>query len=119
VGVARVIVEDTGPGIPEDQIEQVFSPFVSTKKGRGTGLGLPVSQKILNEHGGRITIHSQPGHGSRFTLELPATLAHAGQETLVDSRPSEPAPSPPKLTSPPKPKGEGRRGKGERRNAAS
>jgi signal transduction histidine kinase len=73
---ARVQVVDNGIGIdPEDQ-ERVFGVFVSRKGGRGTGLGLPVSQKILQEHGGRIRLESQPGNGSRFTLEFPATSPH-------------------------------------------
>ncbi len=74
----RVVVEDNGPGIPPDQLENLFRPFVSTKGGRGTGLGLPVSQKIVGEHGGRVLVESEPGKGSRFTLELPATLPAAG-----------------------------------------
>ena len=70
--LARVIVEDNGVGIsPEDQ-EKVFALFVSQKGGRGTGLGLPVSHKIIKEHGGRIELDSEVGRGSRFTLELPA-----------------------------------------------
>ena len=73
----RIVVDDNGPGIPADQMEHLFSPFVSSKKSRGTGLGLPVSQKILSEHGGRILVHSEPGQGCRFTLELPATLPQA------------------------------------------
>jgi len=72
--VVRVIVEDTGPGIPPEDLDKLFSPFVSTKGSRGTGLGLPVSQKILSEHGGRILVDSRPGQGARFTLELPAVL---------------------------------------------
>ena len=46
-GLVRITVDDNGPGIPADQMEHLFSPFVSSKKSRGTGLGLPVSQKIL------------------------------------------------------------------------
>ena len=68
----RVLIDDNGPGIPPEQIGRLFSPFVSFKGGRGTGLGLPVSQKILTEHGGRVVVTSTPGRGSRFTLELPA-----------------------------------------------
>ena len=71
---ARILVEDNGPGIPPDQIETLFSPFVSSKGARGTGLGLPVSQKILGEHGGRVDVDSEVGRGARFTLELPAVL---------------------------------------------
>lgn len=75
--MARVIVEDNGSGIsPEDQ-EKIFALFVSRKGGRGTGLGLPVSHKILKEHGGRITVESEPDQGSRFTLELPAVYPEA------------------------------------------
>ncbi len=57
----------------KEDLEKIFGVFVSHKGGRGTGLGLPVSQKILQEHGGRIRVESQLDHGSRFTLEFPAT----------------------------------------------
>jgi len=73
----RVRVTDNGIGIEKDDLERIFSVFVSRKGGRGTGLGLPVSQKILQEHGGRIRVESQPGQGSCFTLEFPATTANA------------------------------------------
>ena len=66
-----VSVSDTGSGIPEDQMSKIFHVFESTKGSRGTGLGLAVSQKILREHGGDITVESQPGEGSRFTLAWP------------------------------------------------
>jgi signal transduction histidine kinase len=74
---------DNGEGVPPELGERLFSPFVSTKKGRGTGLGLAVSQKILAEHGGRILVESAPGQGSCFTLELPALLPSDGPETIV------------------------------------
>jgi signal transduction histidine kinase len=79
-GRVLVTVDDNGPGIPADELEGLFSPFVSTKKSRGTGLGLPVSQKIVNEHGGQIRVESTPGRGSRFILELPA-VTEQGPET--------------------------------------
>jgi signal transduction histidine kinase len=79
----RVVVEDNGPGIPSDQLETLFSPFVSTKKSRGTGLGLPVSQKIVQEHGGQILVESQPGEGCRFIVDLPAIRPDSGQQTIV------------------------------------
>ena len=66
-----VAVSDNGPGIPENQISKIFQVFESTKGARGTGLGLAVSQKILREHGGEITVESRPGEGSRFTLAWP------------------------------------------------
>jgi signal transduction histidine kinase len=78
---ALVVVSDNGPGIPPDQIDTLFTPFVSSKSSRGTGLGLPVSQKILAEHGGRIVVESTQGKGSRFTLELPAVAPNGGPET--------------------------------------
>lgn len=72
---ARVIVEDNGGGIPPEELEHVFSLFVSNKGNRGTGLGLPVSQKIIREHGGQILVGGTPGQGAEFTLEIPAVLA--------------------------------------------
>jgi len=69
---AEVEVRDNGPGIPPDKLEDVFKPFVSTKGARGTGLGLPVSRKVLREHGGSLTAAAAPGGGTRFVLRLPA-----------------------------------------------
>ncbi|MBN2295632.1 MAG: GAF domain-containing protein [Pirellulales bacterium] len=66
-----IAIEDNGSGIPEEVKENLFSPFVSSKGSRGTGLGLPVSQKILTEHGGRIEVEDLSGQGTRFTLEMP------------------------------------------------
>jgi len=70
----RIVVEDNGPGIGEADIPRIFAVFESSKGARGTGLGLPVSQKILREHGGDIVVTSQLGVGSRFCLELPAVV---------------------------------------------
>ena len=74
-GVARITVEDNGCGIAEEDLDKIFTIFVSHKGGRGTGLGLPVSQKIFKEHGGDIRVTSKLGVGSLFTLELPAIIA--------------------------------------------
>jgi two-component system, NtrC family, sensor kinase len=71
--LARVSVSDNGVGIDEAEIPSIFQLFASTKGSRGTGLGLPVSQKIIREHGGRISVTSQQGHGSTFVIELPMT----------------------------------------------
>lgn len=65
-------VADDGPGIPWEAREKIFSPFESGKGTRGTGLGLPVSRKILNEHGGEIEVLDRIGGGTRFRLFLPA-----------------------------------------------
>jgi signal transduction histidine kinase len=66
-----VSIADNGPGIPADQLASIFNLFESTKGARGTGIGLPVSQKIIREHGGEIVVESEPGSGSTFTLEWP------------------------------------------------
>jgi two-component system NtrC family sensor kinase len=71
---AQVTVRDNGSGIAPEDRDKIFSLFVSRKGGRGTGLGLPVSNKILQEHGGRICVESQPGQGSCFTLEFPSAV---------------------------------------------
>jgi signal transduction histidine kinase len=68
---ATITVEDNGVGIPENEFQTIFQVFASTKGSRGTGLGLPVSQKIIKEHGGRITLTSRVGEGSKFLIELP------------------------------------------------
>jgi signal transduction histidine kinase len=71
--VFRVEVVDTGVGIAEEHLKKVYDPFFTTKElGRGTGLGLSVTYGIIQEHSGKITVDSNPGHGTRFTLEFPA-----------------------------------------------
>ena len=64
-------VVDRGVGIEPHQIDKIFAPFVSDKGGRGTGLGLAVSRKILREHGGDLTVSSVVGEGSTFELSVP------------------------------------------------
>ncbi len=76
----EVVVQDNGEGIlPEDRAK-IFSVFESRKGSRGTGLGLPVSQKILREHGGNITLESAVGVGSTFTLAFPAVVDETGEQ---------------------------------------
>jgi signal transduction histidine kinase len=75
----KVIVLDNGPGIAADKLEDIFKPFVSTKGSRGTGLGLPVSRKIVREHGGDILVQSVLDKGSKFTIRLPMKSAFAGE----------------------------------------
>ncbi|MBA4063363.1 MAG: sensor protein atoS [Isosphaera sp.] len=85
---AKVVVVDSGPGIPADQVEDIFRPFVSTKGSRGTGLGLPVSRKTLREHGGDVVVQSVVGKGSKFVLRIPTKAAFAADPPAAP--PSEP-----------------------------
>ncbi len=69
----EVVFTDTGPGIPEENIEKLFEPFFTTKPvGKGTGLGLAVSHGIIQEHGGKITVKTRLNKGSSFQVKLPA-----------------------------------------------
>jgi signal transduction histidine kinase len=76
-GVVRVRVADTGRGIPADQLERVFQPFVQVDRHRthesqqGVGLGLAISRDLARGMGGELTVESTPGAGSTFTLTLP------------------------------------------------
>ena len=75
-----ISVTDTGPGIPLDDHERIFEEFQQTSVGvqqrEGTGLGLALSKRLVELHGGRIWIESEPGHGSRFVFTLPAKEAN-------------------------------------------
>lgn len=72
---AQVVIQvaDNGEGMPENTKKRLFEPFHSTKGLRGTGLGLVVTKKIVDEHGGMIDVESEEGHGSTFTVRLPTT----------------------------------------------
>jgi signal transduction histidine kinase len=69
--VARIRVADTGPGIDREALARIFSPYFTTKAG-GTGLGLPTARRIIEQHGARIDVHSEPGRGTEFVLTFPA-----------------------------------------------
>jgi signal transduction histidine kinase len=76
----KLVVSDTGPGLSEAERERLFKPFYTAKKPDGTGLGLWVSLSLVERYGGRITVESNAGHGSRFIVWLrfePLTLDHA------------------------------------------
>ena len=73
-----VILElnDDGPGVPEETQNKIFEPFFTTKDvGKGTGLGLTVAFAIMEDHGGRIRVQSEPGQGASFFIELPVGVA--------------------------------------------
>ncbi len=75
--VVGVHIDDTGPGIPSEHLAKIFDPFFTTKPtGVGTGLGLPVSRKIVELHGGAIEIKNRPEGGARVTILLRAEKSH-------------------------------------------
>ncbi len=78
-GGVRVDVADTGIGIPPEDLDKVFDPFFTTKEpGQGTGLGLAVSFGIVERHGGRLTVASEVGRGSTFSVFLPGGAKRHG-----------------------------------------
>jgi two-component system NtrC family sensor kinase len=71
----EVAISDTGRGIPPDQIGRIFDPFFTTKEGgHGTGLGLSIAYGIITTHGGNISVESETGKGSTFTVRMPAAI---------------------------------------------
>jgi len=110
----RIEVADTGVGIPAEVVPHVFDPYFSTRE-QGTGLGLPTVRRILAEHGGDVSVSSEPGRGTAFTITLPVppTIgaeelrglpgARSGAEDLASilargsstsARPADPVPAP-------------------------
>jgi PAS domain S-box-containing protein len=86
---ALILVSDDGTGIPDDLLDQVFEPFVTTKGPRhGTGLGLSVVYRIVQDHGGQIAIDSRPGRGTRVTLSLPG--ARLAEEATAEATATSP-----------------------------
>jgi two-component system, OmpR family, sensor kinase len=78
--MARVLVSDEGPGIPQELLPHLFERFVSTRPSRGIGLGLYLAKRVLEAHGGSLTVRSEPGAGACFCFELP----HEGPLTRQD-----------------------------------
>lgn len=75
-------VIDTGPGIDGEQLDRVFEPYFTTKKG-GSGLGLATARRIVEEHSGELTVHSEAGKGSDFMLSLPKQAAQNSSDASV------------------------------------
>jgi signal transduction histidine kinase/ActR/RegA family two-component response regulator len=83
-------ISDDGPGIPPEIVSRIFDPFFTTKAvGVGTGLGLSIVYGIVQEHGGEVGVESQPGHGAKLSVELPALSGAA-----LDFTKQEPAATP-------------------------
>ncbi len=77
-GWVAVEFQDNGPGIKPQHLARIFDPFFTTKPaGKGTGLGLSLSYGLIQEHGGKISATSEPGHGATFLIELPVAIGAA------------------------------------------
>ena len=73
----EIAVADTGIGIEEKDLSKIFQPFFSMKK-KGLGLGLPISERIVRNHGGKIEVQSRPGQGTTFSIYLPLEQKFSG-----------------------------------------
>jgi len=76
-------VSDNGPGIPEEMRRKIFDGFYSTKGNQGTGLGLQITRKIVQEHRGDISVETEPGQGSTFRISLPIRQAGASESAAA------------------------------------
>ena len=83
-GWVRLDVEDNGLGVAPDLADRIFDPFFTTKTQGGTGLGLAISKRIIQEAGGTISVASEPGEWTRFTVRLPVA---GGAESETHRRP--------------------------------
>jgi signal transduction histidine kinase len=90
-GEVRVAVTDTGPGLAPEDHERIFEEFQQTELGveqrEGTGLGLALSKRLVELHGGRIWVDSELGKGSTFVFTLPATSAATHRASIPSERP--------------------------------
>jgi len=75
--LAEITISDNGPGIPDRDIERIFTPFYSTKE-NGTGLGLAIAWKIIKAHGGDLRAQSAPGNGTTFSIVMPVKTSQQG-----------------------------------------
>jgi CheY-like chemotaxis protein len=78
----KLVIQDTGTGIPEEHVSRIFDPYFTTKQ-KGSGLGLATSYSIIKNHGGAIEVLSKPGSGTTFFIYLPATATKAEESVQV------------------------------------
>lgn len=84
---AVISVVDWGPGVPKDELPQLAEPFFrasTTERIPGTGLGLPIAKQMIELHGGRLAVESEPGSGSTFTVYLPLRSAEPGEKVAQE-----------------------------------
>ncbi|HYE75002.1 MAG TPA: ATP-binding protein, partial [Blastocatellia bacterium] len=86
-GFAQIVCRDTGSGISSEVKERIFDPLFTTKiQGRGSGLGLTVVHKIIQEHGGKIEVHSELDQGTEFVISLPVTTKSIEEKrSIIDT----------------------------------
>jgi two-component system NtrC family sensor kinase len=78
-------ITDTGTGISKEDLNNIFTPFFSTKGDRGTGLGLSITYGIVHKMGGDIQVESEPGQGTTFTIILPRRMEPGGDEAEAEA----------------------------------
>jgi anti-sigma regulatory factor (Ser/Thr protein kinase) len=92
----RIVVQDNGPGVPEDLVERIFEPFFTTKPvGSGIGLGLSIGHSVLSDHGGQFGYENAPEGGARFIMEFPLLET---EQQVIEEEP--PAADPDRIASP-------------------
>src|SRR5205807_4451787 len=92
-GKVQITIADNGPGIPRENLGDIFNPYWQAKRTArlGAGLGLPIAKGIVESHGGRIWVESQPGNGTKFFFTLPVAVEAPAP---VSARWSTPASAP-------------------------
>lgn len=97
---AEITISDTGPGIPDTVLPHIFEPFFTTKTdGKGTGLGLAISHGIVTGHGGTLSVQTELGKGTTFTIRLPLLTPKPEIRPPAEAAPSPPATRPPRVKS--------------------
>jgi signal transduction histidine kinase len=88
----EISVSDTGKGVPQQVLNNLFQPFVTTRQ-KGTGLGLAISQRIVSAANGKIVVHTRQGQGSTFTVRLPAVVSGTAKPVAPRQPGEDPSPS--------------------------